>query len=101
MKRVFFQDFAQRLAGGQYQDLVCLTFTWDRVVGRAIKKRTRIEKFEKGVLFVSVVQSSWLTELKLMQSVLMEKLYKESSIKIKEIVFYIKGKKRLKWLGRK
>ena len=49
---------------------------------------------------MSVVQSSWLTELKLMQSVLMEKLYKESSIKIKEIVFYIKGKKRLKWLGR-
>lgn len=77
------------IAGSQYQEIVAISFCWNKILGDLISKRTTIVKCENGVLFVSVSNNIWMQELVLTKSDLMEQIAKQSAVKLRDIVFYL------------
>ncbi len=101
LNKAGFKEFLLKLAGAQFKEIVLFSFVWDKIVGKGIAKRASIEKYEKGTLFVSVSNNVWLQELVLMKEKLIKKLSKATGVTLKDIIFYIKYQKELKWVKKR
>lgn len=101
IEKASFKNTLLKIVDVKFRETVLLGFAWDKSIGKAISKRTTLEKYDNGVLFVSVENNSWMNELILIKLDLIKKLRKSSTLLIKDIIFFIKGKKELKWIRKK
>jgi predicted nucleic acid-binding Zn ribbon protein len=86
-----FNELLFRLAGARYKDFVRLILVWENVVGSLLAQKAKIYKVDEKVVFVKVENNIWLQELILLKSEIKQKLKRQSGVKIKEIVFFIKN----------
>ena len=83
------QNLVFSIAGAEYHDFVTLAFGWQKIVGKLLAERTELNKLEKNVLFVSVLNNVWMQELVLHKSKIIHDIEFILRIKLKEIVFFI------------
>ncbi len=86
-----FHSLLFRLAGAKYRDFVRLVLVWEDVVGHLLAEKAKIYKVDGNVVFVKVDNNIWMQELVLLKPEIKKKLERQSGIKIKEIVFFIKN----------
>ncbi len=85
------QDLIQRIAGEKYHLFVAVFLRWKQTVGTLLAEKSHPIRFEKSVLYVAVENNSWMQELSLLKSRIIQKYKTEHKIQIREIVFLIRN----------
>ncbi len=64
--------------------------------------RSRVEKYENGILYISVVDYIWLQEFFLLKEQIMDRLHASTGLVLRDIIFYLKNNTEVyKWLKNK
>ncbi len=101
IKRVNAKSFILKVAGERYRDFALALVCWEECVGELMASHSNVEKYEDGILYISVVDNVWLQEFSLLKSQIIERLHIRGGMAIREIVFYSKNQKEYKWLRTK
>lgn len=89
------QGLLYRIAGDRYRELVSFALSWKSIVGSLLAERSFIIKYERGVLFIGVTNSTWLQELYLHKEEIIKKAYRATGIQLHDIIFTIRNKVRV------
>ena len=76
-----------QLAGEKYRDFLIISLSWKDVVGELLAARTKVKKFKKNVLYVTVEHPAWMTELVIHRPLILEQLKEQTKLKIDNILF--------------
>jgi len=83
LKKVCFQ-----IVGEKHKDLLTLNLAWADIVGEIMTQKTRIERFEKNVLFIKAVNHLWRQEIVSQKPIYLEKIKTKTNIDVKDIKVY-------------
>ena len=81
--------FLARLASDTHQELLTIIFAWKSVVGEDFYAHSRIVRYEKKTLFVSIANHVWAQEITLQRPVILEKLREKTKLEINKIIFLL------------
>jgi len=102
VKKFNVQSFLLKVAGERYRDFALILLHWKSCVGEVMDSYSRVEKYENGVLYISVVDNNWLQEFFLLKEDIMDRLHGRTGLAFREIIFYLKNNKEVyKWLKTK
>ena len=87
------RDIVLRVAGDRYYYLALIALIWKDIVGDILAERSAPEKYEHHVLFVKVLNSTWMQELILIKPMIISRLNDNPKLQVNDIVFII-GRKR-------
>jgi hypothetical protein len=90
MKRVNdeFDSLLYKIAGEKYRDFVSILKNWTTVVGELNADRTAVDRFEKKILYVKVVNHVWRQQFILLKPDLLNKLREITNIDIVDLKFF-------------
>jgi len=100
-KRINYKNFFMRIAGVELRDLALFLYYWPEIMGKRIADQAEIQKYENGVLYVSVANSVWMQELHILKPEVIKKLYRRIKLPIRDIIFYNKNQRKLSWIRSK
>lgn len=86
-----------KIAGKDKRDLITIALSWKKLMGSILAERAFIYKLENKTLFVNVENSVWLQELVLQKEILLQKIEHYTGIKLENILFFMKSKRKNKW----
>ncbi len=102
VKKFDAQPFLLKIAGERYRDFALALLHWKACVGKGMNACSRVEKYENGILYISVVDNIWLQEFFLLKEQIMDRLHKRTGLVLRDIIFYLKNNKEVyKWLKTK
>jgi hypothetical protein len=84
-----FDSLLYRLAGEKYRDFVKILKNWTAVVGELNADRTAVDRFEKKILYVRVVNHVWRQQFVLMKPDFLRSLRDITHIDIEDIKFFL------------
>jgi len=89
------ENLIQNLSDKGFSREIKIAFLWRRIVGDILDNKTRILKFENGILYIVVENNIWLQELVLKKTEILEQLngQLDPTHQIKNIIFSLSGKK--------
>jgi len=80
LKKVCFQ-----IVGEKHKDLLTLNLAWTDIVGEIMTQKTRIERFEKNVLFIKAIDHVWREEIRLRKQIYINLIREKTNIDVKDI----------------
>ncbi len=95
------KSFILRVAGEKYRDFALVLVNWGECVGELLASYSNVEKYEDGIIYISVVDNVWLQEFFLLKSQIIERLHGKTDLAIRDIIFYAKNREKYKWLRNK
>ena len=78
-----------KIAGEKHHDLVMIALAWKPLVGDILADRSKITKYEKGVLYIKAANHVWMQDFVLNKPELLTKLKEKTGLNIKNILFTI------------
>jgi predicted nucleic acid-binding Zn ribbon protein len=88
------RNLVLRIAGERYHTLALIALSWRETVGNLLAERSTPVKYEHHVLFVRVTNSTWMQELILIKTQIIQKLVSQLHIPIEDIIFLAGAKIR-------
>ena len=96
------RSFLLKVAGEKYRDFALILLHWRGCVGKGMDSCSLVEKFENGVLYISVVDNIWLQEFFLLKEEIMDRLHSRTGLAFRDVIFYLKNNREVyKWLRKK
>ncbi len=91
-----------KVAGEKYRDFALILLHWRACVGKGMDARSRVEKFENGILYISVVDNNWLQEFFLLKQDILDRLHERTGLALRDVIFYLKNNREdYRWLRTK
>ncbi|MBM4399968.1 MAG: DUF721 domain-containing protein [Candidatus Cloacimonetes bacterium] len=89
----FCRELILKIAGDKYRLLTLICLNWKDIVGSLLAEHSNPKKYEHHILFVKVSNPTWMQELILIKSIIIERLNSKLDMQINDIIF-ITGSKR-------
>lgn len=80
-----------RVGGDKYSSFIKLYRAWKDIVGELLAGRSHPYRFRDHVLFIAVQNNSWLQELILHKTEILQRCRMQTEEEIRDIIFMIRG----------
>jgi hypothetical protein len=84
------KNLIYRLAGDKYRVFLDVYIAWKPIVGNLLAEKSSPFRYENGVIYIGVRNSTWMQELILLKHNIIKMYNQTHKIYVTEIIFLIK-----------